>query len=71
MAGVKLPRFEVVQDGAGGNKMDMTGLGKGGAQLQACRKKHLEARSSAPHATPHSTPPPPLLFPASPPRALA
>ena len=42
MAGVKLPRFEVLADG-GGSKMDMAGLGKGGAQLQACRKKYMEA----------------------------
>lgn len=44
VAGVKLPRFEVLNDGSGG-KMDMTGLGKGGTQLQACRKKYLEARA--------------------------
>jgi V-type H+-transporting ATPase subunit D len=47
VAGVKLPRFETVVDaGAGGpgdSKMDLTGLGKGGAQVQACRKKYLEA----------------------------
>lgn len=43
VAGVKLPRFELLNDGSGG-KMDMTGLGKGGTQLQACRKKYLEAR---------------------------
>lgn len=46
VAGVKLPRFEVLNDGSGG-KMDMTGLGKGGTQLQACRKKYLEARAPA------------------------
>ena len=49
VAGVKLPRFETVVDsgsangGAADSKMDLTGLGKGGAQVQACRKKYLEA----------------------------
>jgi V-type H+-transporting ATPase subunit D len=45
VAGVKLPRFEAFTDDSGGvdAKMDMTGLGKGGAQIQACRKKYMEA----------------------------
>ena len=45
VAGVKLPRFEVLSD-AVGSKMDMAGLGKGGTQLQSCRKKYLEVRIS-------------------------
>ena len=49
VAGVKLPRFEVMSEGAG-SKMDMAGLGKGGAQLQSCRKKYLEARVVSPSA---------------------
>jgi len=45
VAGVKLPRFEAFTDSSTSldSKMDMTGLGKGGAQIQACRKKYLEA----------------------------
>jgi V-type H+-transporting ATPase subunit D len=46
VAGVKLPRFEAFTDSSAAttdSKMDMTGLGKGGAQVQACRKKYLEA----------------------------
>jgi len=45
VAGVKLPRFEAYTDSSGGTdaKMDMAGLGKGGAQVQACRKKYVEA----------------------------
>jgi len=45
VAGVKLPRFEAFTDSSAttDSKMDLTGLGKGGAQVQACRKKYLEA----------------------------
>ena len=45
VAGVKLPRFEAFTDTTANvdSRMDLTGLGKGGAQIQACRKKYLEA----------------------------
>jgi V-type H+-transporting ATPase subunit D len=49
VAGVKLPRFETFVEAqasgaaASDSKMDLTGLGKGGAQVQACRKKYLDA----------------------------
>jgi V-type H+-transporting ATPase subunit D len=38
VAGVKIPRFERVMTGAGDTKMHLTGLGKGGQQVQQCRK---------------------------------
>ncbi|PNH08805.1 V-type proton ATPase subunit D [Tetrabaena socialis] len=42
VAGVKIPRFEsfVIP---GETKMDLTGLGRGGQQLQNCRKAYLSA----------------------------
>lgn len=38
VAGVKIPRFERVMTGASDTKMHLTGLGKGGQQVQQCRK---------------------------------
>lgn len=38
VAGVKIPRFERVTTGASDTKMHLTGLGKGGQQVQQCRK---------------------------------
>eukprot|EP00959_Pyramimonas_sp_CCMP1952_P194673 4070767-Pyramimonas_sp.AAC.1 len=42
VAGVKLPRFEYINDNTE-SKMDMTGLGKGGQQIQSCRQSYLQA----------------------------
>jgi V-type H+-transporting ATPase subunit D len=42
VAGVKLPKFEYVHDGAE-SKMDMTGLGKGGQQIQGCKASYGQA----------------------------
>lgn len=42
VAGVKLPRFEYLNDNTE-SKMDMTGLGKGGQQIQSCRQSYLQA----------------------------
>mmetsp|Transcript_1994 Transcript_1994/g.3422 ORF Transcript_1994/g.3422 Transcript_1994/m.3422 type:complete len:255 (+) Transcript_1994:316-1080(+) len=42
VAGVKLPKFEYVNDSTE-SKMDMTGLGKGGQQIQGCRQSYLKA----------------------------
>jgi len=42
VAGVKIPKFES-QAQPGDNRMDLTGLGRGGQQIQACRKAYLEA----------------------------
>jgi len=42
VAGVKLPKFEHYLEG-NDSKSDMTGLGKGGIQLQACKKAYMEA----------------------------
>jgi V-type H+-transporting ATPase subunit D len=49
VAGVKLPKFQVVREGggeaaaaaAGAGKGDLTGLGVGGQQVQACRKSYM------------------------------
>lgn len=42
VAGVKIPKFEsYVQPG--GHQMELTGLGRGGQQIQACRKAYQEA----------------------------
>ena len=40
VAGVKIPKFEHTMTGGEG-KMGLTGLGKGGQQVQQCRKVHL------------------------------
>eukprot|EP01026_Neomeris_dumetosa_P031711 TRINITY_DN25144_c0_g1_i1.p1 TRINITY_DN25144_c0_g1~~TRINITY_DN25144_c0_g1_i1.p1 ORF type:complete len:301 (-),score=48.64 TRINITY_DN25144_c0_g1_i1:410-1207(-) len=40
VAGVKIPRFSYQNLGAD-SKMELTGLGGGGAQLQTCRKQYL------------------------------
>ncbi|GLC45940.1 hypothetical protein PLESTF_000714700 [Pleodorina starrii] len=42
VAGVKIPRFESFVL-PGESKMDLTGLGRGGQQLQNCRKAYLSA----------------------------
>lgn len=42
VAGVKLPKFEYTHDGAE-SKMDMTGLGKGGQQIQGCKNSYAQA----------------------------
>jgi hypothetical protein len=42
VAGVKLPKFEYMHDGAE-SKMDMTGLGKGGQQIQGCKASYGQA----------------------------
>jgi len=42
VAGVKLPTFELINQGSE-SKMDMTGLGKGGKQLQNCRAQYTKA----------------------------
>jgi len=42
VAGVKIPKFESVSE-AGDTKMDLTGLGKGGQQIQTCRKSYVSA----------------------------
>jgi hypothetical protein len=42
VAGVKLPKFEYLHDGAE-SKMDMTGLGKGGQQIQNCKASYGQA----------------------------
>ncbi|ERM98207.1 hypothetical protein AMTRI_Chr01g128050 [Amborella trichopoda] len=41
VAGVKLPRFEHFTDGE--PKADLTGLARGGQQVQACRAAHIKA----------------------------
>ncbi|KAG6487098.1 V-type proton ATPase subunit D-like [Zingiber officinale] len=44
VAGVKLPRFEhFVDHGAGDAKSDLTGLARGGQQIQACRVAFVKA----------------------------
>ena len=43
VAGVKLPKFEHYLEG-NDSKSDMTGLGKGGIQLQACKKAYMVGR---------------------------
>jgi V-type H+-transporting ATPase subunit D len=43
VAGVKLPKFEHYLEGVE-SKADMTGLGKGGKQLQNCKKAYLAGR---------------------------
>lgn len=40
VAGVKIPKFESASE-PGDTKMDLTGLGKGGQQIQNCRKAYL------------------------------
>jgi V-type H+-transporting ATPase subunit D len=42
VAGVKIPKFESVSE-PGETKMELTGLGKGGQQIQACRKAYVSA----------------------------
>lgn len=42
IAGVKIPKFESVSE-PGETKMELTGLGKGGQQIQSCRKAYLSA----------------------------
>lgn len=42
VAGVKIPKFES-QVLPGESKMELTGLGRGGQQIQACRKAYQEA----------------------------
>jgi len=42
VAGVKLPRFESVKEGADA-KLGLIGLGTGGKQIQDCRKSFIEA----------------------------
>lgn len=41
VAGVRVPRFEIHRSGNESN-MELTGLGKGGQQVQACRKTYVE-----------------------------
>lgn len=44
VAGVKLPRFEHFTDhSAGDTKSDLTGLARGGQQVQACRTAYVKA----------------------------
>jgi V-type H+-transporting ATPase subunit D len=45
VAGVKLPRFEHFVDGSSGGAGggDLTGLARGGQQIQGCRAAHLKA----------------------------
>ncbi|KAI0499090.1 hypothetical protein KFK09_019991 [Dendrobium nobile] len=45
VAGVKLPKFEHFTDSAGDSKSstDLTGLARGGQQVQACRAAHIKA----------------------------
>ncbi|KAK9814295.1 hypothetical protein WJX72_003555 [[Myrmecia] bisecta] len=42
VAGVKIPKFERLGNG-GETKMNLTGLGAGGQQIQTCRKAYLKA----------------------------
>ncbi|KAI8473595.1 MAG: ATP synthase subunit D-domain-containing protein [Monoraphidium minutum] len=42
VAGVKIPKFESASQ-PGDTKMDLTGLGKGGQQIQSCRKAYISA----------------------------
>ncbi|KAF8071164.1 SOL1 [Scenedesmus sp. PABB004] len=42
VAGVKIPKFESVSE-PGETKMELTGLGKGGQQIQSCRKAYVGA----------------------------
>mmetsp|Transcript_6096 Transcript_6096/g.11017 ORF Transcript_6096/g.11017 Transcript_6096/m.11017 type:complete len:256 (-) Transcript_6096:111-878(-) len=41
VAGVKIPKFKPHVDTAQGSKMELTGLGRGGAQIAECRKSFL------------------------------
>lgn len=41
VAGVKIPKFAQQVDSSTQSKMELTGLGKGGAQVQECRKSFL------------------------------
>lgn len=41
VAGVKIPKFSQQVETGTQNKMELTGLGKGGAQVQECRKSFL------------------------------
>ena len=43
VAGVKLPRFEHYLAGTTSEAADLTGLGRGGAQVQAAKKQYLAA----------------------------
>jgi V-type H+-transporting ATPase subunit D len=42
VAGVKIPKFQQIATGAE-SKMEMLGLGKGGQQIQSCRKSYILA----------------------------
>mmetsp|Transcript_3732 Transcript_3732/g.9452 ORF Transcript_3732/g.9452 Transcript_3732/m.9452 type:complete len:320 (+) Transcript_3732:150-1109(+) len=41
VAGVKIPKFKPHVDSSQGGKMELTGLGRGGAQIGECRKSFL------------------------------
>jgi len=41
VAGVKIPKFQQQVEGNAASNMELTGLGKGGAQVQECRKSFL------------------------------
>ncbi|KAG0499568.1 hypothetical protein HPP92_004259 [Vanilla planifolia] len=41
--GVRLPKFEHIIDSAGDSKSSLTGLARGGQQIQACRVAHVKA----------------------------
>lgn len=43
VAGVKLPRFECEGGADASHRSDLTGLGRGGQQVQSCRKAYLQA----------------------------
>ncbi|KAG0469675.1 hypothetical protein HPP92_015762 [Vanilla planifolia] len=43
IAGVRLPKFEHFTDSAGDSKASLTGLARGGQQVQACRAAHIKA----------------------------
>lgn len=42
VAGVKIPKY-TAEVAAGETKMDLTGLGRGGQQLQSCKKSYIHA----------------------------
>uniref|UniRef100_A0A061SN67 V-type H+-transporting ATPase subunit D n=1 Tax=Tetraselmis sp. GSL018 TaxID=582737 RepID=A0A061SN67_9CHLO len=43
VAGVKIPKFQQHVDSSATSKMELTGLGKGGAQVAECRKSFLSS----------------------------
>ncbi|GER48155.1 ATP synthase subunit d, partial [Striga asiatica] len=43
IAGVKLPKFEYFIEGGGETKNDLTGLARGGQQVQACRAAYVKS----------------------------